>query len=79
MTLGDKYLQGNVMEELVNLFRTLLRDQEDAEHAVHTFRCIVGHMPPAVRDEIKHVKELRVKQKHDAPLHKEPLSQHSLK
>ena len=45
--------QGNVVQELVSLFRTLLRDQQDPEHAVHAFRCLVGHMPPAVRSAIQ--------------------------
>jgi hypothetical protein len=31
--------RGHVMEEIVNLLRTLLREEEDAENAVHCFRC----------------------------------------
>jgi hypothetical protein len=31
--------RGHVMEEVVNLLRSLLREEEDAENAVHCFRC----------------------------------------
>jgi len=52
--------QGNVMEELVSLLRSLLREEEDAEQAVHCFRSIVADMPPAIRSEIQQTKDLKV-------------------
>jgi hypothetical protein len=40
--------QGHVIEELVQLLRSLVHEQEQPEHAVHCYHCIVGELPPAV-------------------------------
>lgn len=66
--------RGNVMEEIVNLLRTLLREEEDAENAVHCFRCVVADMPPAVRAEFKEVKDLEQQKRTNSKLSKDAVS-----